>query len=331
VAIFFSAFSSQSAAQTFTQQGSKLVGTGAVGPNVQQGQSVALSADGNTALVGGAGDNNLAGAVWVYTRTNGLWTQQGSKLVGTGAVGFANQGYSVALSGDGYTALVGGPNDDFRGRSNAVGAGWVYTWADGVWSQQGSKLVGTGTAGLASQGYSVALSGDGNTALVGGPNDSAAWVYTRTNGVWSQQGSKLVGTGAAGLANQGSSVALSGDGNTALVGGPNDNAFSQFNPGVGAAWVFTRTNGVWTQQGSKLVGTDAAGDARQGGSVALSADGNTALVGGRAMPAVSAQRGSLRGRAGSGPSSKASWSVRVRQKEHIKALLWRFPGTGIRP
>ena len=69
----------------------------------------------------------------------------------------------------------------------------------------------------------------------------AAWVWTRTGGVWTQQGSKLVGTGGAvGAAYQGASVALSSDGNTAIVGGYPDNA------GTGAAWVFTRSNGVWT-------------------------------------------------------------------------------------
>ena len=92
----------------FTQQGPKLVGTLAVGTTVYQGQSVAVSADGNTAIVGGYGDNSNAGAAWVYTRRNGVWTQQGSKLVGTGAVGNAAQGRSVALSNDGNTAMVGG-------------------------------------------------------------------------------------------------------------------------------------------------------------------------------------------------------------------------------
>jgi hypothetical protein len=52
-----------------------------VGPN--QGTSVALSGDGNTAIVGLPGDNNQTGAAWVYTRSNGVWGQQGSKLVGT--------------------------------------------------------------------------------------------------------------------------------------------------------------------------------------------------------------------------------------------------------
>jgi len=262
----------------FAQQGGKLVGTGIVGV-AGQGESVALSADGNTAIVGGPNDNNDAGAAWVYTRSGGVWSQQGSKLVGTGVALIVYQGASVALSGDGNTAIVGG--------SDVQGAAWVYTRSDGAWSQQGSKLVGTGPVGLANQGHSVALSEDGNTALVGGPADNggagAAWVYTRSGGVWSQQGGKLIGSGAVGSAEQGASVALSGDGNTAIVGGIDDNG------DAGAVWVYTRSNGVWSQQGGKLVGAGAvqpsgiaAGTygAFQGKSVALSANGNTAMVGG---------------------------------------------------
>jgi hypothetical protein len=58
----------------FTQQGPKLVGTGAVGPfGAGQGWSVSLSADGNTAIVGGIEDNSDVGtgAAWVYTRSRG--------------------------------------------------------------------------------------------------------------------------------------------------------------------------------------------------------------------------------------------------------------------
>jgi hypothetical protein len=213
-------FSSQLALAQFTQQGPKLVGTLAVGNLVEQGISVALSADGNTAIVGGWGDNSGVGAAWVYTRSNGFWTQQANKLVGTGAVGNAQQGVSVALSADGNTAIVGGYEDNSR-----TGAAWVYTRSrrGGVWTQQGSKLVGTGAVLSTAQGRSVALSADGNTALVGGYVDNAStgavWVFTRSGNVWTQQGSKLVGTGAVGNANQGISVALSANGNTAIVGG----------------------------------------------------------------------------------------------------------------
>src|SRR5258708_3501462 len=68
-------------------QGPKLFGTGAVG-GAQQGFSVALSSDGNTAIVGGFADSSSAGAAWVFTRSGGVWAQQGDKLVGTGSVGF---------------------------------------------------------------------------------------------------------------------------------------------------------------------------------------------------------------------------------------------------
>jgi antibiotic biosynthesis monooxygenase (ABM) superfamily enzyme len=262
------------AAWVFTRSGtawsqqSKLVGTGAG----FEGSSVALSADGNTAIFGGPFDNFETGAAWVFTRSGTAWTQQ-SKLVGTGAVGPALQGTSVALSADGNTAILGGWRDN-----GDTGAAWVFTRSGTVWTQQGSKLVGTGAVGTAAQGDSVALSSDGNTAIVGGPDDNsdagAAWVFTRSGTIWTQQ-SKLVGTGAVGpTVEQGYSVALSSDGNTAILGGPNDNG------DAGAAWVFTRSGTAWTQQGSKLVGTGAVGTAQQGFSVALSSDGNTAIVGG---------------------------------------------------
>jgi hypothetical protein len=53
-----------------TQRGSRLVGTGAVGA-AWQGEAVAISTDGNTAIVGGYTDNSNAGAVWMTTRSEG--------------------------------------------------------------------------------------------------------------------------------------------------------------------------------------------------------------------------------------------------------------------
>jgi hypothetical protein len=113
-------FAASYAHASFIQQGAKLVGTGAVGAALD-GYSVAVSADGNTAVVGGAADDGGAGAAWVYTRSGGVWTQQGAKLVGTGAVGSAIQGSSVAVSADGNTAVVGGAADD-----GDAGATWVF-------------------------------------------------------------------------------------------------------------------------------------------------------------------------------------------------------------
>lgn len=261
----------------FTQQGPKLVGTGAIGSPVLQGYSVALSGDGSTAIVGGENDNRGIGAAWIWTRSRGVWTQQ-TKLVGTGYVGAAAQGWSVSLSRDGATAIVGGPVD----HSNA-GAAWVFRRSRGVWTQQ-AKLVGTDAKGAAAQGSAVALSSDGNIAIVGGQADNfvnrgvsgwvgAAWVFTRSLGAWTQR-AKLVGTGAIGLAEQGHSVALSSDGDTAVVGGPSDNH------ATGAIWVFKRSHRVWSQQ-SKLIGAGAVSKpVLQGFSVSLSRDGDTIIAGG---------------------------------------------------
>jgi hypothetical protein len=247
--------------------------------------SVAVSADGNTAIVGGPSDNRTTGAAWVFTRSGGVWTQQGSKLVGSGARLAAplpqGQGMSVALSADGNTAMVGGWADNSK-----AGAAWVFVRSGDVWAQQGKKLVGIDAVGSARQGTSVALSADGNTAIIGGPGDNpwdrsvpfglgaagAAWVFTRIGGVWTQQGNKLVG-GTLGGANQGTSVALSADGTTAIVGGFGDDG------GV-VSWrasVFTRSDGHWKQE-PNLVGTGVVG--KSAPSVALSDDGSTIIVGG---------------------------------------------------
>jgi len=120
------------------------------------------------------------------------FSQQGPKLVGTDAVGEADQGNSVSISGDGNTAIVGGPNDNSAGgtQQSPIGAAWVFTRSGGMWTQQ-AKLVGTDAVG-SGQGISVSLSADGNTAIVGGFFDNgevgAAWVFTRSAGTWSQQG-----------------------------------------------------------------------------------------------------------------------------------------------
>jgi IPT/TIG domain/FG-GAP repeat len=257
---------------TWTQQGGKLTGAEESGPG-EFGYSVALSSDGDTALVSGAGDAGGTGAVWVFTRAGSTWSQQGEKLTASGESGNGWFGYSVALSGDGNTALIGGPLDE-----NRAGATWVFTRSGTSWSQQGEKLTGGGESGKGDFGFHVALSGDGNTALIGGVSDDnlagAAWVFTRSGASWSQQGEKLTGEEESGEGEFGYSVALSGDGLTALIGGPTDDA------GAGAAWAFTRSGSAWSEQGEKLTGGEEGGAGEFGFSEALSSDGDSALIGG---------------------------------------------------
>ena len=263
------------------QQGEKLTGGGEIGEGYF-GTSVALSSDGNTALIGGYGDNNGVGAAWVFTRSGSTWTQQGPKLTGSGETGEAAFGASVALSSEGNTGLIGGPSDNWP-----FGAAWVFTRSGSTWTQQGEKLTSGGETG--EFGESVALSSEGNTALIGSDDGpyynsgfGAAWVFTRSGSTWSQQGEKLTGSGEGEFGYFGSSVALSSEGDTALIGGWGENK------GVGAAWVFTRSGSTWSQQGEKLTGSGESAEGSFGISVALSTEGNTALIGGQSDKRVGA-------------------------------------------
>lgn len=274
------------AAYVYTRSGgvwsqqAKIFGSGAAlgvgGQPPTEGRAIAISADGNTVLLGGPYDSAI-GAVWAFARSGATWTQQGAKLQASGGSAsypcYESQGSSLALAADGNTALVGDPAEN-----GCTGTAWVFTRdSSGVWTQQ-AKLLASGASANENQGYTVALSEDGNTAVIGtSPSyNYGAFVFTRSGGVWTQQGSAFAATGASGSGvRPGAGVALSSDGNTALVGGPQDAS------GLGATWMFTRTGGVWSQLGGKMVGTGNLGKySRQGAAAALSADSHTAIVGG---------------------------------------------------
>ena len=298
------------------------------GANDGFGTRVALSVDGSTLAVGarredsnatgvnGNETDNLAadsGAVYVFVRSAGAWTQQAYvKASNTGAGD--EFGVAVALSARGDTLAVGayleasnatGVNGNPADNS-ALGAGavYVFTRQGTVWSQQ-AYLKGSNTNAFDFFGVAVALNEDGSTLVVGalgeGSNATgiggdqldnsasgagAVYVFTRTAGNWTQQAYiKASNTGAND--SFGSSVALSADGATLAVSadleasnatGVNGNPADNSAAGAGAVYVFTRTAAVWTQQAYIKSSNTAASDAF-GRSVALSADGNTLAMG----------------------------------------------------
>jgi hypothetical protein len=238
------------------------------------GQSVALSATGDTALVGCPGAFGDDGTALVIQRSGATWTQEATLygIYGGGETGEGQFGHAVALAADGNTAIVGAPFDNSR-----VGAAWVFTRSGSTWTQQGPKLTGGEEIGQGDFGESIALSADGDTTLIGSEsyNDfgGAAWVFARSGSTWTQQGEKLTGSGEVGEAQFGFGVALSADGDTALIGGPGDDV------DTGAIWTFGRSGSTWTQQGPKLTG-EAEAYNQFGYSVALSSEGGAALIGG---------------------------------------------------
>ena len=206
------------------------------------GSSVAISANGTTAIVGDPG-SSPAGAATVYTYNGTTWSP-GTALTAP-ADGFSF-GTSVAISANGTTAIVGdpcggpgtGPGTVACGPDTGPGEATVFTYANGSWSA-GTPLVVPATA--AAFGTSVALSGDGTTALVGDPpggsGTGAVTAYSYANGAWS--GGTPLPT-PAGSSAFGTSVALPFTGVAAIVGDPTGGS------GTGAVNVFSQSGGSWS-------------------------------------------------------------------------------------
>ena len=240
------------------------------------GNSVALS--GSTALVGApnhqVGSNTYQGAAYVYTETNGTWSQTAELTASDGAAWDAF-GYSVALVGT--TALVGAPYHNSK-----IGAAYVFTGGSGIWSQA-AELSLSGAAADIELGYSVALIGPNNIALVGTPfieigtqtEQGAVFVYTKPAGGWANTSNYTARlTAGDGTAYDWFGISVAGSGSNVLVGAPQHQVGSNIQQG--AAYVYNEANGIWWQQ-AELTASDGAASDYFGDAVAF--NGATALVG----------------------------------------------------
>ena len=251
------------------------------------GYSVAISDDGSTAAVGtyytefGSTFPIGPGAVYVFINDAGTWVLQ-QKLPTPSMPESDVFGFSVALSADGSTALVGAQGDFGPPETEVPGAAYIFTRSEGVWSQQAMLTASDRQVGD-HFGVSVADAASGDTALIGAyvddvganTNQGSAYVYQRSGSVWTEQ-AHLISSDGATEDYFGRAVALSSDGNTALIGA--DFKTINGNTRQGAAYIFTRAGAAWSQQ-TRLTDINGGGYSWFGTSVALSADGRTALVG----------------------------------------------------
>jgi hypothetical protein len=243
------------------------------------GRAVALSSDGNTLVVGAYGDDNSggvnAGSVYVYTRSGNTWTEQ-RRIQASDASQDDFFGWSVALSSDGNTLVVGAYGDDNSGGVNA-GSVYVYTRSNDIWTEQ-QRIQASDASQDDFFGHAVALSSDGNTLAVGvygddnsgGVNAGSVYVYTRTNNTWSGE-QRIQASDASQEDRFGYAIALSSDGNTLCVGAIG------YNLGTGLVYVYTHSNDIWTEQ-RRIQASNAAAYDRFGNAVALSSE-NTFVVG----------------------------------------------------
>lgn len=245
------------------------------------GQSIHLSEDGNTLIVGAYAKTNGVnvgqGAAYIYTRSAGVWTLKTKLLASDGATN-DQFGVRVALSAAGNVAVIGAYAHTVT--ANQQGAVYVFALSGSTWTQQ-AKLLASDAAVGDIFGLRVAISSDGQYIVVGAQNKNgtytqqgAAYVFTKSADGWVQR-AKLVHSDAAVGDKFGSSVAISTDGSYVVIGASEK---LHVYPQAGAVYVFTRSGLTWTQQ-AKLVPADPNPYDHFGTTIGLSYLGNRLVIG----------------------------------------------------
>ena len=272
----------------WSQQQKLIASDGAAG----DGFGVSVAIHGDTLVIGAYADDAGSesdqmdrGAAYIFNRSGNGWNQQ-QKLTGLDSVGGDLFGFAVAVNAD--AALIGSPMNDEVALDG--GGAYVFTRIGSTWTQQ-QKLLANDTAEADAFGISVAI--EENTAAMGAlrhdvssnNNQGAAYVFTRSGFSWSQQ-QKLATNDGTPNDQFGVSVGISGD---SIIVGANfkDNAT---NLGQGAAYIFSKSTGAWTQQ-QKLLAADGTVEDGFGTSVAIS--GDTAVVGSSDNDLAAANQGSV--------------------------------------
>ena len=249
-------------------------GTDARNPTAGAHFGVSLALDGHMAVVGASlglptlGVDQRSAYVYEVSSDPELIRHLGPEL------GAANDrfGYGVALSGD--TVIVGAYLSNIT--ATAQGAAYAFALHDSRHVEQ-QRLFASDGAADDHFGDAVALSGD--TVAIGtfadniGMNEDqgSVYVFTRSGAGWAFQ-QKIIANDGAAYDQFGYAVSLSGE---TLAVGANLDDFG-LNTAQGSAYIFTRTETIWTQQ-QKLSANDGEKDDYFGAAIAL--EGDTVVIG----------------------------------------------------
>ena len=238
------------------------------------GCSVALNTTGSSIVIGAVGHNNSQGAVYTYLRINDSWVFQ-SKLTASDKANNDEFGTSLAISANGGLIAVGAPGCD----GNVEWQGKVYLFKKTIntWSQI-QILEHTDPVSEDFLGESVAISEGGMWifAEVSGYqkdllNCGGVAIFRQDGETWRYWG-MLTPNDASVSQNFGSSVKCSHDGSEVFIGALGDNSSK------GAFYVFSHTDGVWSQKAKRTVSVRSNGE-KVGASIAISRYGHVVAVG----------------------------------------------------
>jgi len=241
------------------------------------GSSGGISGDGKYAIVGAyldGGGATQGGAAYAFERTGTSWNiasgwqrllspspQTNAFFGGDRGDSSTRSNSSIAISGDGLTAVIGE-----RGQNKAH----IYTRSGSTWTFQATVEQTGGTANLF--GYNVGISGDGNTVIVGDSYGSSQngdmYIFGRSGSTWTLELKQTKTT------HFGCSVDLSADGLIAVVG----NMYMSGYTGTGGVHIYTKSGSTWTE-GPTLTSTSPAETNKLGRNVRISGDGNVIIAG----------------------------------------------------
>ena len=248
--------------------------------SAQFGIHVAMNYNGDTIAITSSQDDvtqTESGAVYIYTKSGGTWSQQAKIKADTPINGESLGNGGLSLSDNGNTLIAGCPNVDDQASNQ--GAVYIFTRSGSTWSQQ-QRIYDS--SGAASQffGLGVSLSGDGTIAAIGARGDDndqgAVFIYTKSGSTWSQQAKLNDDTTGPGTDDKfGQVVWLSGDGTILVAGSPEDNTGGA---NVGSVTVFSGSGATWTQQ-IKLTGSNVSTNSYTGRVVRISYDASTLILG----------------------------------------------------
>jgi hypothetical protein len=240
------------------------------------GDSVDVSGDGTTAIIGASGLNNGSGAAYIYAASSeSTWSDSStpSATLSDSAVNeFAAFGISVALSSDGSTGLV----RIYASHSVDV----FHVSSRTSWTNMTTPTATLTTPGdISGVDRSMTLSSDGSTALVGSNNNSVYVFHVASDAHWTTTSTPTATLSDAGTSSQsfGSAVSVSSNGATALIGAVGTNS----NPG--AAYVYEASNeSSWTTTSNPSAALTNGSDTSDPGfglTVTLSSDATTSVIG----------------------------------------------------
>lgn len=259
---------------TWTQTAKLTAADGQAGDHF--GADVCVS--GNFLAVGADLDDDATtgtdtGAVYVFEKVAGVWTQRAKLQAADGAVG-DQFGYRLALQGDLLAVTAYG--HDTAGLGNA---GQVYLYRrNGIAWTESQRLAASDPEAAASFGWTLGLDGPVMAvgafyrSVSGATQAGAVYVFEDLGSAWSET-ARLTASDYAAYDHFSSAIAVRGD---EIVVGADMNDDPVAGAEAGSAYVFRKSAGVWNQT-ARLVASDIAAYQQMGLDVDL--EGDLMLVG----------------------------------------------------